>query len=860
MQRFARTLAFVFVLGFIATAHAETEARWRLGSEGQPHNGVPFTLVLGVAGFNDSAPELPKVEIAGATVTPMGAKPSIRQMMTEDGTGRQSIIKEVTWFLQYRVEVANPGKITIPTTTAVQGKQKATAPAAEVEVQSVPTTDLMKLELQLPNRPIYVGETIEAKLVLMVRAQPSNPEFSIPIANLDQFTVSSPPVTDRSKALEIDVGGKQLDLPYDQDATEAGGQKWSRFTLHLYIAPRQSGRVQVPGVSVTAGLPFGQPDVFGRYDQRMFRASDSAKTLDVKPLPETDKPASFAGAVGSQFAISVATSRSVVQLGEPVELAITVKSDQRLDNLALSKLDAEGELPRDKFQVPADPPTGELSADGKAKTFKVVVQVTGPATELPALAFSYFDPAKNTYQTIKSDPIALSVKAGSVIGANDVIAMAAKPGAQKPGAAGETELTLVGAELALSSPGDAGSKPLGGALLAGLLAALYLGSLGVLALVTWKNRTADQREEAAEVRAARKKVEAELARAERAPARDTAGPLAAALRGLARTLDGTAPACAGAAGPGRALSVDGTSADAVLARLETESFSRTAKDEPLSADLRQQVRDLVETWTKQAQRARHRTSAVAVTVLLAAIAAPSLARADAQSEGRAAYQAALGQSDASARKVAFTRAATSLAEAAELSPGHPELLADWGNAALGAGDVGGATLAYRRALAIDPSNARARRNLSWLRSRESDNLRPSAGTATETLFFFHDWPRGRRLLLGAVAFAIAVLLVVPWSGRRRRGLGLLAIIPAVAWLVLTISVVIEDRHASDVIVMDSVALRAADSAGAPAALVQPLPRGAELTVLEQRADWAKVQIASGTVGWVPTGAVQRVSR
>ena len=844
MQRFVVTLVLgvLGALGLVGTARADVEARWRLGNEGQPHNGVPFTLVLGVAGFGESpVPELPKVEIPGATVTPIGAKPSVRQMMTEDAMGHQAITKDVTWFLQYRVEVVNPGKLNIPTTTAVQGKQRATAPAAEVEVQAVPTTDLMKLELQLPDRPVYVGETIEAKLVLMVRAQPSNPEFSIPIANLDQFTVSSPTVTDRSKALEIDVGGKQLDLPYDQDTIESNGQRWSRFSLHLYISPRQSGHVQVPGVSVTAGLPFGQPDVFGRYDQRLFRANDSARTLDVKPLPETDKPANFAGAVGSQFAISVATSRSVVQLGEPVELAITVKSDQHLDNLALSKLDAEGELPRDKFQVPADPPTGELAADGKSKTFKVVAQVTGPATEIPALAFSYFDPARNAYQTIKSDPIALSVKAGSVIGANDVVAMATKPGAQKSGAQGETELTLVGAELALSSPDDAESKPLGGGVLAILLAALYLGSVGAFALITWKNRTAEQREEAADVKAARKKVETELARAATTPARETAGPLAAALRNLARALEHTA------------------ADDPVLARLETESFSRTAKDEPLSAELRQQVRALVETWTKTSRRPTKRSSAVVISILLAVLAAPSLARADAQSEGRTAYQDALGVTDASARKAAFMRAATSLAEAAQLSPGHPELLADWGNAALGAGDVGGATLAYRRALAIDPSNLRARRNLTWLRSRQSDNLRPSTGSATDTLFFFHDWPRGRRLLLGALAFAIAVMLVVPWSGSRRRGLGLLAILPATAWLALTISVVVEDRHLGDVIVMDSVALRAADSAGAPPALVQPLPRGAELTVLEQRADWSKVRLAAGTVGWVPAGAVQHVT-
>ena len=34
--------------------------------------------------------------------------------------------------------------------------------------------------------------------------------------------------------------------------------------------------------------------------------------------------------------------------------------------------------------------------------------------------------------------------------------------------------------------------------------------------------------------------------------------------------------------------------------------------------------------------------------------------------------------------------------------------------------------------------------------------------------------------------------------------------------------------------MDDVVLRAADSAGAPAALTQPLPRGVEVTLLERR--------------------------
>jgi hypothetical protein len=227
--------------------------------------------------------------------------------------------------------------------------------------------------------------------------------------------------------------------------------------------------------------------------------------------------------------------------------------------------------------------------------------------------------------------------------------------------------------------------------------------------------------------------------------------------------------------------------------------------------------------------------------------------------GRTAYQEAMSTADATARKAAFARAATALGDAAQSMPDRPELLTDWGNAALAAGDVGTATLAYRRALALDAGNPRAQRNLAWARSRQSDALRPVADdSAANALFFFHQWPQSRRLVVGGVAFAFAILLLVPWTGRRRRGLTGVAVLPAAIWLAMLVSVLAEDRRMDDAVVMDSVVLRAADSAGAPAALSQPLPRGTEVTLVERRDSWAKVRLASGTAGWVPDGAVARI--
>ena len=114
------------------------------------------------------------------------------------------------------------------------------------------------------------------------------------------------------------------------------------------------------------------------------------------------------------------------------------------------------------------------------------------------------------------------------------------------------------------------------------------------------------------------------------------------------------------------------------------------------------------------------------------------------------------------------------------------------------------------------------------------------------------------MIVGAFAFAIAILLVVPWRrGRRGWRIGL-ATVPLVVWIAMLTSIALEDRHADDAVVMDGVALRAADSAGAPTALPQPLPRGAEVTVVERRDAWTKVRLPGGAAGWVPSGTVQMI--
>ena len=596
----------------------------------------------------------------------------------------------------YRIDAANPGRLEIPSTSVSQGSKHATAQGASLDSTAVPTTDDMRLDLQLPSRPVFVGETIEAQLVWLFRSQPEDWTFTLPMAQLDELTVSAPPIADRRKAIEVASATKTLDLPYTSDETEINGQKWGRVTIKMFVAPRVAGHVAIPATSVSAGLAVGQRDFFGNADTQLFRANDVARTLDVKPLPETDKPAGLRRRRRHEFSISVGTSRSVVQLGEPLELAITVKAAERLDALALPKLDGPGMLPEDKFSVPAEAPTGELSDDGKTKTFNVTAQIDRrrPARSRRSRSRTSIR-IKGTYETVHSEPIALSV-AGSrgrrrerrrVRDAEE--GWARRPPATRPTSrssrptsrcprrahelAAARRRAAVAARRVCSTPCRSRSSP------------CAPGSCG----------PQSQRDEAAEVRAARQEARG---RARIAPRRirraRRAGPLAAAMRALARVT-----------GPSPMREAARTHRDRELrarcrrARRCPPTCSRRVREETDRAPAHKRPaeprpRSCCSASTLAAPRARATRSPTAARHISRRCRDP---RRD-QAQGRVR-----ARRDAARRR------------RADAAPDKPELLADWGNAALGAGDVGVATLAYRRALAIDPSNARAQRNLAWLR-------------------------------------------------------------------------------------------------------------------------------------------------
>lgn len=226
------------------------------------------------------------------------------------------------------------------------------------------------------------------------------------------------------------------------------------------------------------------------------------------------------------------------------------------------------------------------------------------------------------------------------------------------------------------------------------------------------------------------------------------------------------------------------------------------------------------------------------------------------------YATAQAETDREARIAGFQRAERGFAAVVEGGAESPALLTNLGNAALQAGHVGQAVLAYHRALRLDPDEATARQNLAHARSLLPVWVpRPGGQETRGAVFLDRRIPRPTRWLAGAGCFALAALSLVI-AGRDGGGAWRgLAIVSGLAWIGLVASVVLEARGAtgrSAVLVAEETPARTADSLLAPLALPEPLPAGVEVEQLEERGDFARVRLANGRDVWVRRSSVARV--
>ncbi|HJO24671.1 MAG: BatD family protein [Myxococcota bacterium] len=534
-----------------AAAVATPQAQLRV-ERGPYYVGDPIELHVQVTGFERSPEPVCNAEApAGATLTLAALVPKVSSSV-RIGDGQITRVETVTYTCQYVLVASGAGQLRLSPIEMRQGSVVATTRPQAITVQKIPFDDRMRIRVVPETRSVYVGQQVPVRIEWWLdpsldQAIGSYAIRSVLFDDADTFRFVDDTVAKRGdNNLKIHTAAGEIALAAKVEQRTENGRNYLVIAAERRMVPLRSGTYELAPASVNADEVIRwQRNLFGSRrpmaTRRLF-ARDEPLTLTVGAAPAAGRPGSFGGAIGRGFSLDVAADRSVVQLGDPITLTLTVRGEGQLTTVGLPPLDRGDALPPDRFRLSGDAPPGEITEG--AKRFEVSVRVLDDAvSEIPEIEYAWFDPELGTYQTTRSRPIALSVRPAEVVSAADVVVgrpdwaagiEAAATADAKSNAAGEASrqgsLSLIGADLSIERRIDRLLRVPGPALPAQV--ALYGGGLALLVgAVLWRRRDAAS-PDVARLRAAHHAQRARIDAAAELGPREALAEIAAALREL----------------------------------------------------------------------------------------------------------------------------------------------------------------------------------------------------------------------------------------------------------------------------------------------------------------------------------------
>ena len=336
--------------------------------------------------------------------------------------GRSSFQKIYSYILQ----PAQKGNVTIKQAAIeYNGQVYKTAPIKIV------VTNAVAQERDPNDRPQGGGSEM---LNLAAEISKTNPYLNEPITvvyklyfnniNVTGFKELAKPKYNDFWNQNIDI--KQLSI---EEGTFKGQRCYFVILKKTILYPQKSGRLTIEPLSLDIGvqLPTDRRNMYGQMiltdDNKVVSAG--AKTINVRPLPEANKPEGFGGAVG-KFNFTVTPSKTTLKSGESLDLIVSASGSGNMKLFTLPKPVVPNALemydPVHDEQV-----TTSLSGmSGKiTDKYSIVPQYKGKYAIKP-MQFSYFDLNTGSYKTITSQEIMVDVLDGPMQAEANATANASK--------------------------------------------------------------------------------------------------------------------------------------------------------------------------------------------------------------------------------------------------------------------------------------------------------------------------------------------------------------------------------------------------------------------------------------------------
>ena len=408
-SRFHFRLALVWFWGLCALAGPSQSllAEVTVGASLQPAStnvGEPVQLSVTING-SQRVDQIPAVVIDGAQVQHIGQSSQI-QLINSNLT--------VSLTHRYLVSPTRIGELQIPALEVIiDGKRYQTVPLTlkvldvgqDTAGSAAPSSSEPTAEIELPKRPVYVGESFPAEVRLLVPSEIRWRIERMPEFETDSFT-KTPFQQPQQRHQKRD--GKDFEVCNFRTtltAIKSGNVPLGPLTFNIQAAvpKKKVNNAANPLGAFFDGFPFdNQPAAL--QERKVILPQ---QTVEIRELPVENKPDSFRGAIG-QFRFSSSTSQSKVKFGEPLVVTLQVEGEGNFDRIeAPPLLEPEGwrAYPAEASFAKADD-TGLRGV----KTFRIALVPEKAHTRTPQFEFASFDPNSATYQKQQNGLSALEVE------------------------------------------------------------------------------------------------------------------------------------------------------------------------------------------------------------------------------------------------------------------------------------------------------------------------------------------------------------------------------------------------------------------------------------------------------------------
>ncbi|MGO4919454.1 BatD family protein [Maribacter spongiicola] len=312
----------------------------------------------------------------------------------------------------YTLAPSARGKYTIKQASIVIGGETYKSLAQDVEVTAA---------VDKPSDQMTADDVADENLHLVAEISKTNPYLNEAITVIYKLYVSPNISVSNYQPLDNPTYNNfwSQDIKVNALSAQNGTYKGKpyRYVIlkRVVLYPQKSGELDIEPLSldVTVDVPSGRRDFFGQrmYAQTNKTVSAGSRTINVKPLPLTNQPANFNGAVG-EFDFAVSTSKKSLNASESLQATIEVSGKGNLKLFKLPELELPSALEVYEPEFTEGVRTTLAGMQGKVSNQYTIVPSFRGKYPIAPLSFSYFNPSTGKYTTLTSDEIVINVLEG----------------------------------------------------------------------------------------------------------------------------------------------------------------------------------------------------------------------------------------------------------------------------------------------------------------------------------------------------------------------------------------------------------------------------------------------------------------